>query len=112
MEFAIDTIEDIAVVALDGENLDASNSKDFRDRLKERLGDCNRVVLDMGRTSFVDSSGCGVLLATLRKLNAEGGDMKMCNVSKSVRALFELIRMHRIFDIYNTRDEAIRAFHG
>jgi anti-anti-sigma regulatory factor len=31
-------------------------------------------------------------------------------MSKPVRALFELVRMHRIFDIYATKEEAIRAF--
>ena len=40
----------------------------------------------------------------------EGGDLKLCNVTKPVRALFELIRMHRIFDIVNTREEAVQAF--
>jgi hypothetical protein len=27
-----------------------------------------------------------------------------------VRALFELVRMHKIFEIHETRDDAIRAF--
>jgi hypothetical protein len=27
-----------------------------------------------------------------------------------VRGLFELVRMHRIFDIFGTREEAVRAF--
>jgi hypothetical protein len=31
-------------------------------------------------------------------------------MSKQVRAAFELVRMHRIFDIFHTRDEAVRAF--
>jgi hypothetical protein len=31
-------------------------------------------------------------------------------MSKQVRAVFELVRMHRVFDILATREEAIRAF--
>jgi hypothetical protein len=31
-------------------------------------------------------------------------------MTKSVRALFELVRMPRIFDILDTREEAVRAF--
>ena len=38
------------------------------------------------------------------------GDLKLCGMSKQVRALFELVRMHRIFDIYGTREEAVHAF--
>jgi anti-anti-sigma regulatory factor len=31
-------------------------------------------------------------------------------MSKQVRTVFELVRMHRIFDIFATREEAARAF--
>jgi hypothetical protein len=33
-------------------------------------------------------------------------------MSRQVRAVFELVRMHRIFDILGTREEAARAFQG
>ena len=41
---------------------------------------------------------------------AKGGDLKLCAMSKQVRAVFELVRMHRIFEIYPTKEEAVRAF--
>jgi anti-anti-sigma regulatory factor len=31
-------------------------------------------------------------------------------MSKPVRALFELMRIDRVFTIHNTRDEAVRSF--
>jgi len=36
--------------------------------------------------------------------------LKLCGMSKPVRAVFELVRMHRVFDIVATREEAVRAF--
>ena len=68
------------------------------------------MVFDLSKLRFVDSSGLGAFLSCLRKLNAKGGDLKLCGMSKQVRAVFELVRMHRIFDIYGTREEAVRAF--
>ena len=59
---------------------------------------------------FVDSSGLGAMLSCLRQLNATGGDLKLCGMSKAVRSVFELVRMHRIFDIYDTREQAVSAF--
>ena len=50
------------------------------------------------------------MLSCLRQLNAAGGDLKLCGMSKAVRAVFELVRMHRIFDIYDTREQAVSAF--
>jgi len=46
----------------------------------------------------------------LRQLNASGAELKLCGMSKPVRAVFELVRMHRIFDIYDTREQAVGAF--
>jgi anti-anti-sigma regulatory factor len=34
----------------------------------------------------------------------------MFGLQQSVRTLFELIRLHRIIDIFNTRDEAVSAY--
>jgi anti-sigma B factor antagonist len=50
------------------------------------------------------------MLSCLRQLSGKGGDLKLCSMSRQVRALFELVRMHRIFDIYATKEEAVKAF--
>ena len=50
------------------------------------------------------------MLSCLRQVSAKGGDLKLCGMSTQVRGLFELVRMHRIFDILGTREEAVRAF--
>jgi anti-sigma B factor antagonist len=41
---------------------------------------------------------------------AAGGDLKLCQVSRPVRGVFELIRLHRICEIVGTREEALKAF--
>ena len=69
-----------------------------------------KLVFDLSRLRFVDSSGLGAFLSCLRHVNAKGGDLKLCGMSKPVRAVFELVRLHRIFDILGTREEAVRAF--
>lgn len=110
MNLCIEKIGDVAVVVLPGETLDAGNSKEFKNDMGSLLDENKKLVIDMSQMRFVDSSGCGALLSCLRQLNADGGDLKLCSVSKPVRALFELIRMHRIFSIYNTREEALSSF--
>jgi anti-sigma B factor antagonist len=64
----------------------------------------------LSRLRFVDSSGWGAFISCLRKLNAKGGDLRLCSVSKQVRAVFELVRMHCVFDILPTEEDAVRAF--
>jgi anti-sigma B factor antagonist len=110
MEMATEKTGDVTVVVLLGEQLDAGNAKDFKRDIAALLEPRGKVVFDLARLQFVDSSGLGAILSCLRQLNAGGGDLKLCGMSKPVRALFELVRMHKIFDIYGTQEEAVRAF--
>jgi anti-sigma B factor antagonist len=110
MEMATEKAGDVTIVVLPGEQLDASNAKDFKRDIAAVLEPCGKFVFDLGGLQFIDSSGLGAILSCLRRLNADGGDLKLCGMSKPVRALFELVRMHKIFDIYGTKEEAIKAF--
>lgn len=110
MEIAVDQVDHVAVAAMPMDELDASNSAEFKSAMAPILQAHTELVLDLSRLRFVDSSGMGAILSCLRQLSAKGGDLKLCGMTKQVRAVFELVRMHRIFDIYSTRDEALHAF--
>jgi anti-sigma B factor antagonist len=112
MEMTTEKVGEVAVVELRGEQLDASNVMDFKRDIAPVLEANSRVVFDLSQLRFVDSSGLGAILSCLRRLNGAGGDLKLCGLAKPVRALFELVRMHKIFDIYPTRDEAVRSLHA
>ena len=110
MDLSTETVNDVTIVTLRGETLDASNAKAFRADLVPVLTPGAKLVFDMKGVRFVDSSGLGALLSCLRQVHSSGGDLKLCEMAKAVRALFELVRMNRIFEIYNSRDEALRSY--
>lgn len=111
MDLSAEESGDISIVNMPGEYLDASTVKEFKTDIAVFIeGDAKKIVFDMSSLQFIDSSGLGAILSCLRKLNGSGGELKLCGMSKPVRALFELVRMHRIMDIYDTRDDAIRAY--
>jgi anti-sigma B factor antagonist len=110
MDLTTQTTGDVAIVVLGVAELDADNTAEFKGDIAPVLEANTKVVLDLSRVRFIDSSGLGCFLSCLRKVMARGGDLKLCGMSKQVRAVFELVRMHRILEIHNTREEAIRAF--
>ena len=110
MDITSEKVGDVTVVVLEGDHLDASTTREFKRDLTALLPPGAKVVMDLGKVQFVDSSGCGAFISLLRQLKTSNGEMKFCNVTRPVRSLFELVRMHRIFDIFNTRDEAVKAF--
>jgi len=97
----------VAVIAL---NNDFFRYEDSLSAIAPVLQKNNKLVFDMNRVKFFDSTRCGVLLSCLKTLTMSGGDLKLCGVCKSVLTLFELLRIHRIVEIFNTREEAVRSF--
>lgn len=110
MNLTCETIQDVAVINVEVESLDADNAKDFKAKVADLLTDQNRVVFDLGSLNFIDSSGLGAILSCLRQLHSRGGDLKLANMTTAVRAMIELVRMHRILEIHNTVDEAVFSF--
>lgn len=101
---------EVAVVTVPLEKLDMSTAGDFKKMMTPIVAAQKKIVLDLDGVNFVDSSGLGAILSVLRELSAGGGDLKLCRVQRRVRVMFELVRMHRIVNILNTREEAVAAF--
>lgn len=106
----VERIGDVTVVGVNVAELDANVADDFRQELAPVLKDCRKLVLDLHRVQFVDSRGCGAIISCLKQLSAVDGDLKLCQVSQPVRMVFELIRMQRICEIVDTRQDAVQAF--
>ena len=94
------------VVSIPTHNLDASNAPEVKAEMQAIAREQVFIVLDLTGVEFVDSSGLGALLSSLRALRAKNGNMALCGLSKPVRVLIELVRMDRVFSIYETAREA------
>jgi anti-sigma B factor antagonist len=101
----------VLVVEYREDVLDASKVKLFKETFLSIVGQHAKVVLDLEGVRFVDSSGMGALIACLRAIDARKGELRLTSLSGPVRALFELMRMHRVFGIHADIAEAIRALH-
>lgn len=67
------------------------------------------LILDLTQTEFMDSSGCGVLVSSLLTARNKGGEVALIGMGKNVRALFEMTRLHTVFQIFDDEDAALRA---
>ena len=110
MELITENVGEITIVTLMAEELDAANAKWFKSQMSPVVEKSKKIVLDMNQVQFVDSSGCGALLSSLRTITSNGGVMKLASVQKTVQTLFELVRLHRIVEILDDRQMAIRSF--
>ena len=109
IDLAVEKAGDVCFVT-PSRSLDASNSLDFRLAMGPVMEDNPKVALDMRNVAFVDSFGLQTIISCLRQLNAAGGDLKVFNLTPRVLLTFRLVRLNRLLEILETRDQVIKAF--
>ena len=96
MKIDIQRLDDTCTVTLLEPRLDALSSAAFRQALGTCVdGGAQRLVIDLAHTQFVDSSGLGVLVATLRRLPGPGS-LVLRGVTPPVERTLRLARLDRI----------------
>jgi anti-sigma B factor antagonist len=105
-----ETQDGVVVLKVSGDHIDATNSKRFKDEVVPLIEEADKVVLDLTGVNFIDSAGLGALLSVMRNLTERDGEFRVCSVSRAIKVLFELVRLHKVLDIHLTLEEALSAF--
>jgi len=93
--------------------LTAATVDSFREQLsswQEAERSVKNYVIDLKEVDFMDSAGLGALIAVLKRISERGGDLKIASLQKKPRMVFEITRAYKVFEIYDSIDDAIRAF--
>ena len=102
----------VLVVKIEEERLDASTAPDFKKYVLEYISEGKaRILLDLGKVDFIDSSGLGAIVTILKRVS-ENGDLCICNPTEPVENMFKLTRMERVFRVFESENEAIEAMSG
>lgn len=84
--------------------IDAHVAPAFRAHLLERIDQgAKRLVIDLARVEFMDSSGLGALVSALKRLGRDG-ELQVSALTPAVRSMFELTRLHRVIPIVDKVD--------
>ncbi|HUU75635.1 MAG TPA: STAS domain-containing protein [Methanoregulaceae archaeon] len=100
----------VTVVSLMG-RMDASSSPEAEAGMSRLISSgSRRVVVDMSGLDYISSAGLRVMLASLKKLRNDGGQLVLVGLKPEIRKIFEIAGFHRIFTIYPTADQALHSF--
>lgn len=108
IEFEVDRRPDgIGVVAPKG-RLNMVSARQLKETLTELVGSgSTRVVVDLGETTFLDSSGLGAIIAGLKSARQAGGDLRIARPTPAVLTVFQLTNMDKVL---RPRDDVDTAF--
>jgi anti-anti-sigma factor len=103
-------IGDIVVVRCQGRIVAGAEIRSLQLELETLTRLTKKVVLQLAEVSFIDSAGLGALVRLFGVLRANGGDLKLCQLSPFLLQVLSVTNLLRIFPIYASETEAICAF--
>jgi anti-sigma B factor antagonist len=104
-------IEGVAVLTFSGDLIGEPETTKVREKIYSLIAeDINKVVVDMGDVSYVNSSGLGCLISALTSLRNGGGDLKLADVGKKVKSIFVITQLVKVFDTHETVEGALAGF--
>lgn len=102
---------DVLVEIVDLTRATLNEADEFKQRLAEDIENgYNKIVADLSLCEFIDSTFLGSLVISLKKITSLGGDLRLVGFQPAVHSIFELTRMYRVFETFNTREDAVLSF--
>src|SRR6476619_7906039 len=68
-----------------------------------------RIVIDLSRATYIDSSGVAALILAMQEVEAYGGKFFLSGLQETLRSIFEISRLDRTFRIFPNVDAALAA---
>jgi anti-sigma B factor antagonist len=111
MNFKWKNTKDILIIEVLTNRATVEVSGNFKEELIRQIDEGNhKVIVDLIKSEFIDSSFLGALVAGLKRTTMKDGDLKLVGLQPAVQSMFELTRLHRIFEIFENESDAIRSF--
>lgn len=110
MRHQVREIEGVTVVELSGEFWGGVETEAASDHMRGLVAEGKlRFVIDLGKTTYLNSRGIGMLVALLTTLSRQGGKMVLARVTKRIHNVLVITRLNFIFDTFDTVEEAIAS---
>lgn len=105
------TVGDVTLLDLIGKITIGEGSVQLRDAVS-RLLDAgrNRIILNLGGVTYVDSSGIGELVSRYTTTKNTGGKLKLLNLPKKIKDLLMITKLLTVFEIYEDEQTALESF--
>ena len=103
--------DNVEIVTFTVNKINALIADDIRDQIIRLFENSNaKVVIDLKGIEYIDSSGIGCFLSSLKAARNNYGILKFANAEPSVKTLFETLHLHTIFEIFSDTESCIRSF--
>lgn len=111
MNYNINEKYNCVVIELKGKIMGGPDAEVFRNAIHKLIDEGKKkIVVDLEKVKFMNSSGLGILIGGLRTVRKNDGEIILCNADKKISSLLMVSQLNTVFDHYLSLEEAIEAF--
>lgn len=111
LQIDIRKVGEVAIFELKGTITLGEGDVLLKDAIHESLkkGE-DKILLDLGKVKYMDSSGIGELVACYTSVTNRGGQLKLLNLKSRVLELLQVTQLLSVFQAFDEEGEAIQSF--
>jgi len=110
MAVKVDTKSGFTVCSIDGE-IDINTSPDIKKSFDKLISKKTpKIVINLSKVTYVDSSGLATLVEILKNMRAYDGRLRLTNLAPKIKSLFEITKLEKLFEIMADEGEALSTF--
>jgi anti-sigma B factor antagonist len=108
LQIANHKVFDTAVVVLKGRIVLGDESSALRANVNALLASgTKKIILNVDKVEYIDSSGLGILVAMSRAAKLHGASLALCNLGSHFQEVMQITKLLTVFDTYKTEAEAV-----
>jgi anti-sigma B factor antagonist len=101
----------VSILEIKGKLMGGPETTEIHTRVKELVANgVKKVIVDLGKVSWMNSTGLGALMSSLTTMRNANGDLKIARATEKVKSLFMVTKLITIFDSHDTVEAALKAF--
>ena len=105
------TVDGVEIIKLEGKITIGAGDQQLREVITNALnGGKNKVLLDMGGVTTIDSSGIGELVGSYTTVTNRGGKLKLLHLPAKLNELLHVTQLITVFEVYENEQEALKSF--
>jgi anti-sigma B factor antagonist len=103
-------VDGVLIVDCSGRIVLGEESGYLRETVKDLFNEHKRIILNLGGTNYIDSSGLGTLVALSTSARTANASLKLANLTERIGDLLQVTKLVTVFDVYDSEEKALESF--
>src|SRR6185295_19681847 len=102
---------EITVLTCSGRIVEGAESATLQKHVDALIAEGPYIILHLGGVEFIDSSGLGLLVRCLIRLESLHGLIRVCAASSRIAEAFRITGLNTLFKVFDSEAEAVAGFY-